>query len=68
MNNRHTDHFLAPNTRPANDANINTWREALVFWLMALAFLGGWELIFVAIYLLAPQLAPHVRAVLGAQS
>ena len=23
MNNRHTDHFLAPNGRPANDANVN---------------------------------------------
>ena len=65
MNNRHTDHFLAPNARPANDANVNTWHEALVFWLMALAFLGGWALVIVATYLLAPQFAPHVHAVQG---
>lgn len=65
MNNRHTDHFLAANGRPARDASVNTWREALVFWLMAAAFLGGWALVFAATYLLAPQLADHVRAVQG---
>lgn len=65
VNNRHTDHFLAPNARPANDANVNTWRDAAVFYLMAALFLGGWGLVAFAAYLLAPQFAPHVHAVQG---